>query len=106
MGTFDDVERYETALRLEVLDEMAKQGPNPWKRMSDSELARRSGLSTSEIGRLLDVNEPKGRLKRPPWTAAKIVGIAKALGLAPSELTSRAEGRYGVGEGPASPASA
>lgn len=106
MGNFDDVERYETALRLEVLDEMAKQGADQWRRMSDSELARRSGLSTSEIGRLLDVNEPRGRLKRPPWTAAKILGIATALGLTPSELTTRAEGRYLEGDWPTSPASA
>lgn len=93
MGKFDDVDRFEAALRLEVREEMARKKNG----MSKSDLSRLSGISTSQISRLLSDERRPGRTDR--WTVGVIVGIATALDLTPVELTERAQRRYLEEEG-------
>lgn len=96
MGTYEDVKRFEAALRTEVRLEMARinvaraEAGEPAMSMSD--LCRLSGISTSQMSRLMKDEAEEGRNNH--WTVLVVLGMATALGLAPSELTERAQRRY------------
>lgn len=78
MGTqTEDSDRWRMALRLFIRVEMAKRNG-----MKEAELSRLSGVSPSQLNRMLD-DEPD---RTAVWRLDQLLGIAKALGMTLTEL--------------------